>query len=129
MVCQRLAPYSRNRSFNSGGAEARPIAVLANSGKNATMVAQTTSATNGSPTQMMISGAMAGSGVTCRATAQGWIAACARRLADIATAIAAPSTAATSSAAKVTNNVEASARSSPTGSAANAPMIAIGPGN
>ena len=62
--------------------------MLANSGKNATIVAQTTSATNGSPTQMMISGAMAGSGVTCSATAQGWIAACASRLADIATAIA-----------------------------------------
>jgi hypothetical protein len=49
--------------------------VLANSGKNATMVAQTTRATKGSPTQMMISGAIAGSGVTCNATAQGWIAA------------------------------------------------------
>ena len=73
--CHRLAPYSRNRSSSSAGAEARPAAVLANSGKNATIVAQTTSATNGSPTQMMISGAIAGIGVTCSTTAQGWIAA------------------------------------------------------
>ena len=88
-----------------------------------------TSAANGSPTQMMISGAIAGSGVTCSATAQGWIAACASRLADMATAIAPPSKAATSRAAKVTISVAASTCSSPTGSAAKAPAIAIGPGN
>ena len=103
--------------------------MLANSGKKATIVAQTTRAMNGSPTQIMINGAIAGSGVTCRTTAQGWIAACARRLADIAMAIAAPRTAATSKAAKVTNRVEASACNSPAGSAAKALKMAIGPGS
>jgi hypothetical protein len=103
--------------------------VLANSGKNATMVAQTTRAMNGSPTQMMIRGAMAGSGVTCRATAQGWIAAWARRLADIAIAIAAPRMAATKRAVKVTNKVDAKACSRPMGSPAKALMTAMGPGN
>ena len=102
--------------------------MLAKIGKNATIVAQTTSEANGSPTQTMISGAIATIGVTCSTTAQGWIAACASRLAAIATAIAPPSTAATISAANVTTSVEASAVSNPTGSAKNAPMIAIGPG-
>src|SRR5581483_3475083 len=96
-------PYSRNRSDNSGGAEARPVAVFANTGKNATIIAQTTSEANGSPTQTMINGAIATIGVTCRITAHGWIAACANRLADIATAIAAPSIADATSAANVTN--------------------------
>ena len=103
--------------------------MLANTGKNATMVAQTTSAANGSPTQMMISGAIATIGVTWSTTAQGWIAACASGLADIATAIAAPSIAATPSAANVTNRVEASESSSPCGSAKNAATIATGPGS
>ena len=59
--------------------------MLANTGKNATIVAQTTSEANGSPTQTMISGAMATIGVTCSTTAQGWIAAASSRLEAIAT--------------------------------------------
>jgi hypothetical protein len=76
----------------------------------------------------MISGAMAGSGVTCKATAQGWIAACANRLAAIATAIDAPRIAATSNAVKVTVSVEANEISSPIGSAAKAANTAEGAG-
>ena len=86
----------RNRSASSAGADARPAAVLANTGKNATIVAQTTSEANGSPTHTMISGAIATIGVTCSTTAQGWIAAASRRLDAIATASTTPSNAATS---------------------------------
>src|SRR5580704_19074222 len=63
-VAKRLAPYRRNRSVSSAGADARPAAVLANTGKNATIVAHTTSEANGSPTHTMISGAIATIGVT-----------------------------------------------------------------
>src|SRR5271166_1007051 len=127
-VANRLAPYSRNRSASSAGADARPAAVLANTGKNATIVAQTTSEANGSPTHTMISGAIATIGVTCSTTAQGWIAAASNRLDAIATANITPSRAATSNAANVTTSVDPSDRSSPTGSARNAAMIADGPG-
>ena len=102
--------------------------MLANTGKNATIVAHTTSAAKGSPTQTMISGAMATIGVTCRTTAQGWIAAANNRLATIANARSTPITAAVISAAKVTANVDNSDNSNVDGSARNARTIAIGPG-
>src|SRR5271166_5956214 len=114
-VANRLAPYSRNRSASSAGADARPAAVLANTGKNATIIAQTTSEANGSPTQTMISGAIATIGVTCKITAHGWIAARASRLADIATAIAAPTTAEATNAASVTAKVAVSDSNNPAG--------------
>ena len=127
-VANRPAPYSRNRSASSAGADASPAAVLANTGKNATIVAQTTSEANGLPTQTMISGAIATIGVTCSTTAHGWIAAASNRLDAIATASTTPRMAATSSAAKVTSSVDPSDHSSPAGSARNAAMIADGPG-
>ena len=76
----------------------------------------------------MISGAIAGSGVTWRTTAQGWIAASASRLAAMAIAISTPRVDATSSAAKVTTRVDPSDTSKPVGSATKARTIAIGPG-
>ena len=76
----------------------------------------------------MISGAIATIGVTCRITAQGWIAACAKRLAAIASAIVVPRKAATASAANVTDRVDPSDSNSPPGSARNAPTMATGPG-
>jgi len=85
-VFQLPAPFSRNRSSNSAGAADRPTAVLENTGKNATMVAQTTRAAKGSPTQTITSGAIATIGVTCSTTAQGWMAARAQGLAAIAAA-------------------------------------------
>ena len=91
--------------------------MLANTGKNATIVAQTTSEANGSPTQTMISGAIATIGVTCSTTAHGWIAAASSRLEAIATASTTPSSAATNSAANVTSSVEPSDDNSPDGSA------------
>ena len=93
------------------------------------MVAHTTSEVNGSPTQIITSGAMATIGVTCSTTAQGRIAARASRLADIASARATPSVAEVSSAATVTISVEASDPSSPAGSAKNALRMASGPGS
>jgi len=127
-VAKRCAPYSRNRSTSSAGAAANPAAVLAKTGKNATMVAHTTSEAKGSPTHTTMSGAMATMGVTWRTTAQGWMAAANRRLDAIASAMATPSTAAATSAAKVTSRVEASETSNPQGSARKAAMIANGPG-
>src|SRR6516162_4407956 len=105
-VANRPALYRRNRSASSAGADARPAAVLANTGKNATMVAQTTREANGSPTHTMISGAIATIGVTCSTTAHGWIAAASNRLEAIATASKTPSSAATSNAEKVTTSVD-----------------------
>ena len=102
--------------------------MLANTGKNATIVAHTTSEANGSPTHTMISGAIATIGVTCNTTAQGWIAAASNRLDAIATASTTPRVAATSNAAKVTSSVDPSDHSSPAGSATKAAMIAMGPG-
>src|ERR1700733_10729869 len=55
-VRHRLPPYRRNRPDSSGGAEAKPVAVFANTGKNATIIAHTTSEANGLPTQTMING-------------------------------------------------------------------------
>src|ERR1700693_837527 len=52
---KRPAPDNRNKAASSAGADARPAAVLANTGKNATIVAQTTRDANGSPTHTMIS--------------------------------------------------------------------------
>ena len=127
-VANRPAPYRRNRSASSAGADARPAAVLANTGKNATIVAHTTSEANGSPTHTMISGAIATIGVTCSTTAHGWIAAASSRLEAIATASTTPSSAATNSAANVTSSVDPSDDSSPDGSARKAAMIADGPG-
>ena len=98
--------------------------MLANTGKNATIVAQTTSEANGSPTHTMISGAIATIGVTCSTTAHGWIAAASSRLEAIATASTTPSSAATNSAAKVTSSVDPSDDNSPHGSATKALMIA-----
>ena len=49
--------------------EGSPTVVFDTIGKNATIQAQTKSARNGSRTQMMISGAIATIGVTCRITA------------------------------------------------------------
>jgi len=46
-----------------------PTVVLATTGKKATIHAQTRSARKGSRTQMMINGAIATIGVTCRITA------------------------------------------------------------
>src|SRR3984957_15850116 len=103
-VANRLAPYSRNRSASSAGADASPAAVFANTGKKATIVAQTTSEANGSPTQTMISGATATIGVTCSTTAHGWMAAASRRFDAIATASTTPSSAATNKAANVTSS-------------------------
>src|SRR5580700_1196016 len=123
-VRHRLPPYRQNRSANYGGAEARPVAVFANTGKNATIIAHTTSEANGLPTQTMINGAIATIGVTCKITAHGWIAAWASRLADIAIAIAPPMTADATSAAKVTDKVDASDSSNPYGSCRNADTIA-----
>src|ERR1700677_4981981 len=64
-------PYSRNRSTSSAGDADSVAEVIADTGKNATIVAHTTSAANGLPTQTMISGAIATIGVTCNTTAQG----------------------------------------------------------
>ncbi len=92
------------------------------------MVAQTTRAAKGSPTQTMISGAMATIGVTCKATAQGWIAARSSGLAATRSARATPSAVAAISAARVTVSVAASAAISPAGSPRKAAAIASGPG-
>src|ERR1700733_5775913 len=127
-ACHRRAPYNLNRSARSAGVAANPAAVLANTGKNATIVAHTTSEANGSPTHTMISGAIATIGVTCSTTAQGWIAAASSRLAAIARASTTPSSAAAISAANVTDKVDSSDSSSVDGSARNAPMISSGPG-
>src|ERR1700731_4709550 len=127
-VAIRLAPYNRNRSTRSAGADASPAEVLANTGKNATMVAHTTSAANGLLTQTMISGAIATIGVTCNTTAHGWIAAASSRLDAIDTASTTPSSAATNRAANVTSSVDPSDDNSPAGSAMKALMISQGPG-
>ena len=58
---------------------------------------------------MMISGAMATTGVTCKITAQGWMAARTSELAAIATARATPMAVAASNAVKATVRVESSA--------------------
>lgn len=92
------------------------------------MVAHTTRDANGSPTQTMTSGATATTGVTCSATAQGRIAARARRLDAIAAASPTPSRQAATSAAAVTARVEPSEASSSHGSARKARPIATGPG-
>ena len=81
--------------------------MLEKTGKNATMVAQTTSEAKGLPTQTMISGAMATTGVTCSTTAQGWIAARAHWLSAMPMASPTPSTQAAIRAVKVTARVDA----------------------
>ncbi len=75
-------------------------------------MAQTTSAKKGWLTQMMMNGARATIGVTCRITAHGWMAARNSRLAAMATASATPMAVAAARAAKVTLSVESSAASS-----------------
>ncbi|MNG26181.1 hypothetical protein D3C84_1111350 [compost metagenome] len=64
-TCQRLARFRWNRLSRPGLTLRSPSTVLAITGKMATRVAQTTSARVVLLTQMMISGAMATTGVTC----------------------------------------------------------------
>ena len=63
-------------------------------------------------TQMMISGAIDTTGVTCRMTAQGWMAARKSGLAAIATANVTPIAVAAARAVRVTVRVESKAGSS-----------------
>ena len=92
------------------------------------IVAHTTKEANGSPTQTMISGAIATIGVTCSTTAHGWIAALAQGLAAIAIASTTPSTHATASAENVTTSVDTRLKSNSPGASRNAATIATGPG-
>ena len=68
-VCQRVARFMRKRLCNPGLTLRKPSVVLAMMGNNATSVAQITSDAVGLFTQMMISGAIATIGVTCKSTA------------------------------------------------------------
>ena len=83
---------------------------------------------NGSPTQTMISGAIATIGVTCSTIAQGRIAARAQRLLAISAAIATATTQLAISAANVTARVDSSDCNSSAGASRNACTIASGPG-
>ena len=70
-VCQRVARFILNSCCNPGFTLRKPSVVLEIIGKRATSVAQITSESVGSFTQMMTSGAMATIGVTCSSTAYG----------------------------------------------------------
>src|ERR1700730_11070681 len=69
IVCHLDAPYSLNRSQRFASVLFSPVTVLDTTGKNATIQAQINRASVVSFAQIMISGAMETTGVTCRMTA------------------------------------------------------------
>src|SRR4051795_4496161 len=107
-TCPGVAPYSRNSASKLRSALFSPTVVFDTIGKNATIQAQTSDARNGSLTQMMIKGAIATIGVTCRMTAYGNRLISRSRERENNSAIAPPNSAAAASAARVIRKVTSS---------------------
>ena len=100
-VCQRVARLILNRLIKPGFTLRKPSAVFEMIGNSATSVAHNTSATSMSLTQMMISGAIATTGVTCNRIAYGNRLASISGLCTNSNAIATPSTVASANASNV----------------------------
>ena len=97
-----------NNARRFGSTLLSPCVVLARIGKKATIQAQSSSAAIGLLTQMMISGAIATTGVTCRITAKGNNTRSNARDSALAIASRPPPSAAAASAARVILRVKTS---------------------